>query len=201
MISLPLADEIRIRISPVLLKKELLATLICSAAIVLVILALAGFYKQYKNVPPILEYPHPLLRQYSKQIPRIDDSVVSLTDAMVSALRYQTVVDFFLDRSMPRGLAAPQIGIPKRLIVCGLHGGLQVMINPQILEKKGIYIDRDACLSVKEERALAIKRSAYLKIKFKTLENEEKILVVKHDAAALVEHEIDHLNGVLNIDY
>ena len=48
---------------------------------------------------------------------------------------------------------------------------------------------------------MVIKRSAYVKIKYKTLGNKEKILVVKNDYAALVEHEIDHLNGMLNIDY
>jgi peptide deformylase len=190
-----------LRIAPVQLKKDLLATLFCFAAIILVILAFAGFYKQHKNIPPILENPNPLLRQVSQQIPSIDDSVVSLTDTMISTLHYQTVVDFFLDRSTPRGLAAPQIGIPKRLIVCGLHGSIQVMINPQILERKGTYVDYDECLSVKTVRAKKIKRSAYLKIKFTTLKNEEKILVVKNDAAALVEHEIDHLNGILNIDH
>ena len=41
----------------------------------------------------------------------------------------------------------------------------------------------------------------YVKVKYKTLDNLEKILVVRNDDAALVEHEIDHLNGVLNIDY
>lgn len=56
-------------------------------------------------------------------------------------------------------------------------------------------------MSVREDNEMVIKRSAYVKIKYKTLGNKEKILVVKNDYAALVEHEIDHLNGMLNIDY
>ena len=75
------------------------------------------------------------------------------------------------------------------------------MINPEILERKGAYLDIDDCLSVHEDRETVIKRSAYVKVQYKTLDNREKILIVKNDAAALVEHEMDHLNGVLNIDH
>ena len=112
-----------------------------------------------------------------------------------------TLVDFFLDRSIPRGLAAPQVGILKRLVVCGINGRIKVMVNPEILERKGTYMDKDGCLSVQENKETFIERSAYVKVKYKTLENKEKILIVRNDDAALVEHEIDHLNGVLNIDH
>jgi len=120
---------------------------------------------------------------------------------MISTLQYRTLVDFFTVRSIPKGLAAPQVGISKRLIVCGLHGSLKVMINPEIIERKGKYVVNDDCMSVKEESKMLIKRSNHVTVKYKTPENEEKILVVRNDAAALLEHEIDHLNGMLNIDY
>jgi len=75
------------------------------------------------------------------------------------------------------------------------------MINPEIIERKGTYVDNDDCMSVKEESKVYIKRSNHVTIKYNTPENEEKILAVRNDAAAQLEHEIDHLNGVLNIDY
>ena len=165
------------------------------------IMALLAFYKTRMTVLPIMEHPEPILRQVSAPIYAIDDSTVSLTSDIISTLRYQSLVDFFLERSIPRGLAAPQVGVSKRLIVCGIHGRIRVMINPQILERKGTYRDIDNCLSVREERETVIARSAFVRVKYRTLDNKEKILEVKDDYAALVEHEIDHLNGVLNLDY
>lgn len=102
---------------------------------------------------------------------------------------------------MPRGIAAPQVDISKRLIACGLRGTIHVMVNPVILERKGIYLDRDDCMSVETGGEKVISRSAYIKVRYTTLENREKILVARNDDAALIEHEIDHLNGVLNIDH
>ena len=62
-------------------------------------------------------------------------------------------------------MAAPQVGVAKRLIVCGVNGKIKVMINPEILERKGTYIDIDDCMSVKEGKETVIKRSAYVKVK------------------------------------
>lgn len=182
-------------------KKDLVAACLYSALIIIGIGAIAGFYKKNMNVLSILEHPHPVLRQVAEPVVLIDDTVISLAEDIITTLRYQTLVDFFLDRSVPRGLAAPQVGSMKRLVVCGIGGRIKVMVNPEILERKGTYLDRDGCLSVREEAEPLIKRSAYVKVKYKTLDNLEKILVVRNDDAALVEHEIDHLNGVLNIDY
>jgi peptide deformylase len=182
-------------------KKEILTAGLCLVLIVIGITAIAGFYKIKRNVLPILEYPEPTLRQIAEPITHIDDSIISLTTDIISTLRYFSLVDFFVERSMPRGLAAPQVGIPKRLVVCGINGRIKVMINPKILERKGTYIDDDDCMSVEDDDGTVIKRSAYVKVRYRTLDNREEILVVKNDDAALVEHEIDHLNGVLNIDY
>ena len=182
-------------------KKEILTACFYSGLIFVSILAIAGFYKKNRNVLPILEHPDPVLREVAKPVVRIDDALIALTEDIISTLRYQTLVDFFLDRSIPRGLAAPQVGVMKRLVVCGIGGRLKVMVNPEILERKGAYMDQEGCLSVQGDSETVIKRSAYVKVKYHTLNNKEKILIVRNDDAALVEHEIDHLNGVLNIDY
>jgi len=185
----------------VLNKKEFVAGCLHTAVIVAGILAIASFQKLSSNVLPILDHPDPVLRQVAEPVTHVDDTIITLTDAMIATLRYQTLVDFFIERSVPRGLAAPQVGIARRLIVCGLNGRIVVMLNPEIIERSGTYVDHDDCLSVKEERKTVIERSAHVKVKYNTLDNKEKILAVKNDAAALIEHEIDHLNGVLNVDY
>ena len=182
-------------------KKEILTGGLYTVLIAMGILAIAGFYRKSSNILQIVQYPDPVLRQTSEPIAEIDDTILSLTEDMVATLRYLTLKDFFLEQSVPRGLAAPQIGISKRLIVCGVNGKVKVMINPEILEKRGTYVNRDGCLSVRETGSKVIERSSYIKVKYSTLENEEEILIVHNDDAALVEHEIDHLNGVLNLDY
>ena len=158
-------------------------------------------YKQKYNILDIVEYPNPILRGISETIYSIDDSVIALGKSMISILRYRAPFEFLFKGSLYKGLAAPQIGIQKRLIVCGLHGEIKILINPEILEKRGTYSNSEYCLSLPRHHRKMIKRSQYVTVKHKTLENTEKILVAKNSSAALLEHEIDHLNGVLYIDY
>jgi len=171
------------------------------AVIIIGITAFLGFYKNNNNVLRIVEYPHPALREISEPIDHIDNHIVSLSNAMVATLHYRTMVDFFVDRSTPRGLAAPQVGIAKRLIVCGLNGKIKVMVNPEILEREGTFLTHDDCMSVLKGDNKILKRSAYLKVGYKDLSSIERTLTARNHDAALLEHEIDHLNGVLNIDY
>jgi peptide deformylase len=98
-------------------------------------------------------------------------------------------------------LAAPQIGIQKRMIVCGLSGEIKILINPQIVEKKGTYANNEYCLSLPQHDRKMITSSQYVRVKYRSLENTEKIIGAQNRSAALLEHEIDHLNGVLYIDY
>jgi len=182
-------------------RKEWILGSLYTVLIALGILAISGFYKVHKNVLDIVEHPDPSLRQVAEPIAHIDEEVFSLADDMIATLRFRTLVDFFAERSVPRGLAAPQVGTSRRLIVCGLNGRIKVMVNPEIVARKGTYTDHDDCLSILEESKTVIERAAYVKVKYKTLDSKERILVAKDDDAALLEHEIDHLNGVLNIDY
>jgi len=182
-------------------KKSLLVVGLHIAVLAIGISVFLGFYKKNYNVLQILEYPDPVLREISKPINNIDNHVISLSNAMIATLRYRTMIDFFKDRSTPRGLAAPQVGISERLIVCGLNGGIKVLVNPEILAREGIYHGYDDCMSVKNGDNKILNRSAYIKLKYKGLDNREKILTARNRNAALLEHEIDHLNGVLNIDY
>jgi peptide deformylase len=165
------------------------------------IVAILGFYRKNNNMLRIIEYPDPILREISNPINHIDNHIINLTNDIAATLRYRAIIDFFIKRSMPRGLAAPQVGVSERLIVCGLKGEIKVMINPEILERKGLFLSYDDCLSVRKNDNKIIKRSAYIKLKYKGLDNRERILTARNRDAALLEHEIDHLNGVLNLDY
>jgi len=182
-------------------KKSLLIFGMHVAVVAVGVTLFLGFYRKRNNVLKIVEYPHPVLREISEPIDHIDNQVVTLSNAMVATLHYRTMIDFFADRSTPRGLAAPQVGIAKRLIVCGLNGEIKVMVNPEIVARKGSFSTHDDCMSVMKGDNKILERSAYLKVEYKDLHNNVRTLTARNHDAALLEHEIDHLNGVLNIDY
>jgi len=184
-----------------LTKRDFLKFGLCAAFIAIGIFAFLGFYKNNNNILKILAYPDPVLRKVASPIDRIDDNIISLSNDIITTLRYRTLVDFFTKRAIPRGLAAPQVGVSKRLVVCGLNGEIKVMVNPEILEREGTYHGHDDCMSVHQDDNTIIKRSAYVKLRYKGLDNRERTITVRNRKAALLEHEIDHLNGVLNIDY
>ncbi|MBW1822756.1 MAG: peptide deformylase [Deltaproteobacteria bacterium] len=152
-----------------------------------------GFLKLYKynlGVRKITEYPAPILRKVSTPVEVIDDKIVSLSHQMISTLRYNL---------LNRGLSAPQVGVPKRLIVCGLYGEIKVLINPEIVEKRGAYYGYETCLSLPYHDRKIINRPGFVKVKFRGLDDTE--LEAAKGYAALLTHEIDHLNGTLFIDY
>ena len=184
-----------------LTKRDFLKFGLWAAIIAIGIFAFLGFYKNNNNILKILAYPDPVLRKVASPIDRIDANIISLSNDIITTLRYRTLVDFFTKTSIPRGLAAPQVGVSKRLVVCGLNGEIKVMVNPEILEREGTYHGHDDCMSVHQDDNTIIKRSAYVKLRYKGLDNRERTITVRNRKAALLEHEIDHLNGVLNIDY
>ena len=153
------------------------------------------------NIGDIVEHPSPILRGVSQSIDFIDDRIIALSNSMISILRYKAPFEFLLKGSLYKGLAAPQVGIQKRLIVCGLDGEIKTLINPQILEQSGTYANSEYCLSLPRCDRKTIERSQNVTVRYKTLENNKKILFAKNSSAALLQHEIDHLNGVLYIDY
>lgn len=153
------------------------------------------------NVLDIVTYPDPTLRKVSDPVDRIDGTIISMANAMVDTLQFKAPFEFFLHASLYKGLSAPQIGVQKRLIVCGIYGEVHAMVNPVILERKGTFDSVEYCMSLPDHRRRTVKRSHYIKVGYRGLDNREHILDVKDHRAALLEHEIDHLNGVLYIDY
>ena len=158
-------------------------------------------FKQQHDIVDIIQFPDPILRAVSKPVESIDATTVALANSMVSILQYRAPIAFLFKGSLYNGLAAPQIGVEKRLIVCGLRGEIKTMINPEIVEKRGAYVNSEYCLSLPQHERKMITRSQRVRVTYKTVENTEKIIWATNSYAALLEHEIDHLNGVLYIDY
>lgn len=158
-------------------------------------------YKQKHHIVDIVEFPDPILRAVSESIEVIDDTTVTLANSMISILQYHAAITFLFKGSLYKGLAAPQMGVQKRMIVCGLWGEIKTLINPEIVEKRGTYANSEYCLSLPQYERKMITRSQYVRLRYKTPENKEKIISAQNSYAALLEHEIDHLNGVLYIDY
>lgn len=182
-------------------KKELLTIGLYAIVVALGLFSFLQFYKSKIAILHIVEPHNPVLRQVANLVDEVDHSVISLSNKMVTTLQYQALTDFFSKGSLPVGLSAPQVGVAKRLFVCGLHGEIKVMINPQIIKRKGTYHSHEGCLSLQEDGKRIIKRSAYVKLKYKDLDNKDRVLVARNRHAALIEHEVDHLNGIFNIDY
>ncbi|MGL5379782.1 peptide deformylase [Clostridium sp.] len=100
------------------------------------------------------------------------------------------------------GLAAPQIGILQRIFVIDVYDdeGLRVFINPEILEMSGSQLGEEGCLSIPGELA-DVDRANYVKVKAFNEHGEEFVLEATELLARAIQHENDHLNGVLFIDH
>ena len=76
-----------------------------------------------------------------------------------------------------------------------------MLINPVIIETRGVYCGYENCLSVPHHEGLHVKRPAFIKVKYSGLDNSRIELAATKDYAAVLAHEIDHLDGTLYIDY
>lgn len=144
-----------------------------------------------ESLPSIRVLPDPVLRQKAKRVTRIDDSILRLVDQMIEVMH----------QASGAGLAAPQIGISLRVIVCEPLGEEPVvLVNPQVVKRSGERVVEEGCLSIPGYRG-EIKRS--VKVLVKGLDRQGRETRIKADElmAEVLEHEIDHLNGVLYIDH
>ena len=144
------------------------------------------------SVKTILEFPHPTLRRKANKVRTIDKSVQSLANNLVDTLHHVGGV----------GLAANQIGDLRRVIAIHLPDEEEprVYINPEIIHREGEREIEEACLSVPGYHGL-ITRSIW--VKAKGLDRNSKTFRLTADGllAQALEHEIDHLNGILYFDH
>jgi len=143
----------------------------------------------------ILTYPDKFLSEPTKPVENIDEKIQNLIKDMASIMYQAAGI----------GLAAIQVGINKSLLIYDVSPrdekrSLQVLINPRIVESEGTTISEDeGCLSVPDFRA-NVKRAASVLVE--GFDNKEKPLRIEAEGllAVVLQHEIDHLNGILFID-
>ena len=143
------------------------------------------------SVIPIRTLPDPALRQKSKRVRIIDGSIQKLIGNMIETMH----------AAPGAGLAAPQVGVPLRVIVIGIAEEEDIaLINPQVVRRKGERLVTEGCLSIPGYKA-EIKRAESVTVKGRNQDGKEIRIKADERLAQALEHEIDHLNGVLYIDY
>ena len=135
--------------------------------------------------------PDPVLRQKARKVSKIDGSIQKLIDDMIDTMHTNAGV----------GLAAPQIGISLRVAVIELPGEEVItLINPEIVKRQGERVVQEACLSMPGYQG-EIERSVTVKVKALDRQGKEFRLKGEELLAQALEHEIDHLNGIVYVDH
>jgi peptide deformylase len=152
-------------------------------------------------VLPVLTYPHPSLAQCADPVEHISPEIRALAQDMVETMYSKEGI----------GLAAPQVGVSKRLIVVhvsspdkceatGATGAPKILINPVIVSASGLTESSEGCLSVLNFRA-KVQRFAQIRLQALSLDGTALEFEADGMLAICLQHEIDHLNGVLFIDH
>jgi peptide deformylase len=145
---------------------------------------------------PIITIPDPVLRKLAAPIERVDDALRRLMDDMLLTMYDAPGI----------GLAAPQVGISRRLIVMDPSRDEDpkqplIMVNPKIIARGDeLRLHEEGCLSIPDVTA-EIERPARTKVSFLDREGKPTETELEGIWSTIVQHEIDHLNGVLFIDY
>ena len=140
---------------------------------------------------PIRVFPDSILRRKAKRVRMVDGSIHKLIGQMIETMHAAPGV----------GLAAPQVGISLRVIVFGIPGEEDnVLINPEIVRTKGEHLVEEGCLSLPGYMG-QIKRAESVTVKGLDQNGKEIRIRVDGLLAQILQHEIDHLNGILYFDH
>lgn len=143
------------------------------------------------TVKQILPFGDPILRKKAKPVAELNERTIKILDDMGETL---------YAAEGRAGLAAPQVGILRRLIVMDCGEGLIELINPEIIEMNGEQMGSEACLSFPGYLGF-VKRANQVKVRSLNRQGETIILEGEGYLARCMQHEIDHLNGVLFVDH
>ena len=146
----------------------------------------------------ILTYPDPFLKTTASPVTIFDDKLREEAGNMIETMYENNGV----------GLAAIQVGLNKRLFVMDVGYNKenpetrspQVVINPQIVEHQNEQLGEEGCLSIPDFRA-EVKRYAHIKLRYQDLDGKEHTLDANGLRSVCIQHESDHLDGKLFIDY
>ncbi|MCD6358917.1 MAG: peptide deformylase [Dehalococcoidia bacterium] len=143
-------------------------------------------------VIPIRVVPDPVLREKSRRVSNIDKSILKLIDDMIETVR-----------AVPgrAGLAAPQIGVLLRVLVIQIpEEEALALINPEIVKKRGERVVMEGCLSIPGYQG-KIKRANSVTVKGLSPQGKPVRIKATELLSQALEHEIDHLNGILYVDH
>jgi peptide deformylase len=145
-------------------------------------------------IRPILKYGDTPLHEKARDVDTITPEVDRLVDDMIETMYAAPGV----------GLAAPQVGVPLRIFVVDISvgrdaGGLQVMINPEFVERDGMQLEEEGCLSVPGFNATVV-RPARAVVKGLDRTGQEQQREGTGLLARAFQHEMDHLDGMLFVD-
>ncbi len=147
----------------------------------------------------ILLYPDPILKQIAEPVAEVDESIVSVI---------QDLVDTMVDSGHSVGVAAPQIGVLRRVLVVDVsksklgkdnNHGLLEMINPEIIEKSGSKMMREGCMSVPDYTG-NVTRAEHIVVEFTDRRGQLRVIEASGFEAVAIQHERDHLDGLLFLD-
>ncbi|MEW5424420.1 peptide deformylase [Amorphus sp. 3PC139-8] len=145
---------------------------------------------------PILVLPDPVLRKVADPVDSVDDRVRTLIDDMLETMYAAPGI----------GLAAPQVGALERVLVCDVsHNDEEkrplALVNPEITwQSEEMSVHNEGCLSIPEYYE-EVERPAQVSIRYLDREGRTQVIDADGILATCLQHEIDHLNGVLFIDY
>jgi len=147
----------------------------------------------------IILYPDPVLKTVCTPVERFDASVDALA---------QDLIDTMIAAGHSVGVAAPQIGVTRRVAVVDVsksklgrdrNHGLLVMVNPEILEREGQETMREGCMSVPDYTG-NVSRAESIVVQFLDRAGEERVIRATGFEAVAIQHELDHLDGYLFLD-
>jgi peptide deformylase len=143
----------------------------------------------------IVKYGDPVLRKKAAKITKVDEHVLKLAEAMLADLRAAKGI----------GLAANQVGIAEKLCVIDTgrgdkKGEVLCLVNPEVTASEGNVKFEEGCLSFPEIWA-EIERPSKVIVTYKDLKGKDKEITAEGVLARVLQHEIDHLNGVLFVDH
>jgi peptide deformylase len=145
------------------------------------------------SILDVLHFPDPRLRTVAKPVVVVDDAIRGIVDDMLETMYEAPGV----------GLAATQVNIHKRIVVMDVSADKNqplCLINPHIIEREGSQEGDEGCLSVPDQFEMVC-RAEYVKVRFQDRRGEWVELEAYELLAVCVQHEIDHLDGKLFIDY
>jgi peptide deformylase len=141
-------------------------------------------------IRPIVTAEDPGLRERTKRVSGFDASLHRLLDDMLVTMRDAPGV----------GLAANQVGVPLQVAVIEIEGRITELVNPQIVKTSGEHLDWEGCLSIPGYVA-EVARAAKVTVKARDRHGREFRVKGEELFARALQHEIDHLNGILYIDH